>query len=220
MSGGLSSVIGDGSLNGWATFLVYLVIAWLCFRNARGSVAQLGAGGRRVALARSRRRFWAVMAGFVMLLGLTRQLDLQALVANLARNILSADGMYDDRSQLQIALVIAVGAFGILGLVAALMTFRRADGPILTAMAGAVLLLVFTLIRTISLHDVDRFLRRGAPHFQVNNLIEIGALLIIAAASLAFFRRLRGEAESARLRALSIQERRRRIGDKRSRGRS
>ena len=220
MSGGLSPIVDDASLNGWATFIVYLVTAWLCFRNARNSVALLGAASKRVALTRSRRRFWIVLGALVMMLGLTRQLNLQALVSDIARSLVSAEGRYDARAGFQLALVIAVGAFGVIGLAIALLTFRRAEGSILLATAGAALLLIFTLIRLISLHDIDQFLSEGVPHARINNLIEIGALIVIAAAGLAFARRLRAEGESTRLRALAIQERRRRLGDKRRSGRS
>jgi hypothetical protein len=90
--GGLSSIVGDPSLNGWATFFVYLVAAWLCAANARQSAALAEIGGRRVALAQSRRRFWIVLAALLLLLGLTRQLDLQALAAQLTRDLLHQDG--------------------------------------------------------------------------------------------------------------------------------
>jgi hypothetical protein len=218
--GGLSAVIGDSSLNGWATFIVYLATAWLCFRNSRGSVAVLGAVAGRAALARSRRRFWMVLAALVFLLGLTRQLDIQALLSELARKLLSLEGQYDTRAGLQLALVIAIGIFGMIGLGSALITFRRAEATVLTATAAAAILLVLTLIRLISLHDVDRFLGQGVPHARINNVIEIGALIVIAVASFLFWRRLREEGESARLRAVSIQERRRRATEKRRSGRS
>ena len=215
--GGLSSIVGDPSLNGWATFFVYLVAAWLCAANARQSAALAEIGGRRVALAQSRRRFWIMLAALLLLLGLTRQLDLQALAAQLTRDLLHQDGVYDERSGLQIGLIAAIGIFGMIGLLIALFSFRRAEASVLIALMGAASLILFTIIRTISLHDVDQFLHHeiGVPYIHVNNLIEIGTLAVIAGASCAFARRLRDEARSARLRALAIQERRRQLGEKR-----
>jgi hypothetical protein len=208
--GGLSSIVGDSSLNGWATFLIYLVAAWLCAANARGSAASAETGVRQVALAQSRRRFWIVLAITLLLLGLTRQLDLPALAAQMTRGVLRQDGVYEERSGLQIGLIASVAMFGTIGLLIALFSFRRAEASVLVALMGIVLLLVFTVIRTISLHGVDRLLHRGVggPYLQVNNLIEIGALAVIAGASYVFARRLRGEGQSARLRALAIQRRR------------
>ena len=55
----------------------------------------------------------------------------------------------------------------------------------------------------------------GVPHFQVNNLIEIGLLGWIAISGYAFSRSLSDEGENARLRALKIQERRRLLSEKR-----
>ncbi len=217
MIGGLSSIVADASLNGWATFLVYLFAAWLCAANARRSAALADAGARKVALARSRRRFWVVLAALIALLGLTRQLDLQALAAQVTRGLLHQDGVYDERGGLQIGLIAAIGIFGMIGLLVALFSFRRAEASVLVALVGAILLASFTLIRTISLHDVDQLLHQGlgVPHLQVNNLIEVGLLAVITGAGYAFSRRLRDEGQSARLRALAIQERRRLLGQKR-----
>lgn len=222
MIGGLSSVVSDPSLNGWATFLVYLVTAWLCMRNARASAALAVEGGRRIAEARSRRRFWLVLAALLLLLGLTRQLDLQQLAANLMRGLLGADGLYDERSGLQLGLIIAIGIFGAGGLLVALMSFRRAEPSVLVALLAAAILVIFTVIRTISLHDVDHFLGRGVglPHVRINTLIEVGLLVLIAVACFVFDRGLRREGESARLRALSLQERQRILAEKRRAARS
>jgi len=222
MSGGLSSVVNDPSLDGWATFLVYLVAAWLSLRNARSSAALAEAGGRRIAEARSRRRFWLVLGALLLLLGLTRQLDLQQLAANLMRTLRRTDGVYGERSGLQLGLVLAIGLFGVAGLLIALVSFRRAEASVLVALLGAALLFLFTAIRTISLHDIDQFLGRGVglPHVRVNTLIELGLLALIALASFVFDRGLRREGESARLRALAIQERRRILGEKRRSARS
>jgi hypothetical protein len=212
----MSSIVGDPSLKGWTTFLVYLVAAWLALRNARGSTALAETGGRRISLARSRRRFWTVLAALLFLLGLTRQLDLQALSAEAMRGLLHLDGVYNERSGLQLALVVAIGTFGTIGLLIALFTFRKATAPLLVALIAAAALVIFTVVRTVSLHDVDALLAREAlPYTQVNNLIELGLLALIAIASFAFSRGLRQENESARIRALSIQERRRIMGEKR-----
>ena len=163
-----------------------------------------------------------VLAALLLVLGLSRQLDLQALAAQAMRTLLRDDGDYGERSGLQIGLIAAIGAFGMIGLLIALVSFRRVEASVLAAMAGAALLMIFTLIRTISLHDVDRLLMQGVgvPHAQVNNVIEIGALSLIAAAAYGFTRQLRDEGEAARLRDLKIRERRRQLGEKRRASRS
>lgn len=220
MMGGASSFVGDASLNGWATFCVYLATAALCFFNAQRSAAL--ASGRQVARAHSRRRFWLVLAGLLLLLGLSRQLDLQALAASAMRSLLQQDGEYGDGSGLQTGLVAAIGTFGMAGLIIALVSFRRVEAPLLLAMAGAALLTIFTLIRAMSLHGVDRLLMQGIgiSHAQVNNVIEIGALLLVAAPAYGFTRQLHDEGEAARLRDLKIRERRRQLGEKRRATRS
>jgi len=222
MTGISSSVVSDPSLNGWATFLVYLVAAWLCARNARFSTALADMGRRRIAEARSRRRFWLVLALLLLLLGLTRQLDLQLLAANMMRGLLASEGLYGERSGLQLGLIVAIGIFGVAGLLIALVSFRRAEPPVLIALLGGATLTVFTVIRTISLHDVDQFLGSGVgvPYLRVNALIELGLLAMIAIAGFLFDGGLKRESESARLRALAIKERRRILGEKRRSARS
>lgn len=212
---------GDSGLDGWGIFLVYLVAAWLCLRNARGSVALATAGVRRVAQAQSRRRFWAVQAALILFLGITRQFDLQALAASVMRGLLLVDEIYGERSGLQIGLIVAIGSFGTLGLLIALVTFRRAEGSVLAALAVAAVLIAYTVIRTISLHEIDQFLSIAPmPHVHVADLIELGLLSLLALACFAFARGLKSENESARLRALSISERRRMLGEKRRAARS
>jgi hypothetical protein len=222
MTAGLSSVVSDPSLNGWATFLVYLVAAWLCARNARSSAALAEAGGRRIAEARSRRRFWLVLAVLLLLLGLTRQLDLQQLAANMMRALFRSEGIYGERSGLQLGLIVAIGVFGTVGLLIALLSLRRAEPSVLAALLGAATLVLFTVIRTISLHDIDQFLNRGVglPRLRVNSLIELGLLALVVIAGFVFDRGLKREGESARLRTLSLQERQRMLAEKRRSARS
>ena len=220
MTGG-QPFVGDTSLGSWATFLVYLVAAWLCARNARSAAALAEAGGRRIAQARSRRRFWLVLAALLLLLGVTRQFDLQALAANLMREWLWTDGVYGERSGLQIGLIVAIGVFGTIGLLIALVSLRRAEPLVLVALLGAAALTLHTVIRAISLHDIDQFLgRHVVPYVRVNALIELSLLSVIAIASFVFDRNLKRESRTARLRAASIKERRRILGEKRRAGRS
>lgn len=212
---------GASGLNGWGIFCVYLAAAWLCLRNARGSVALAAAGVRRVAQARSRRRFWGALAALILLLGITRQFDLQLLAASAMRGLLLVDDVYGERTGLQIGLIVAIGSFGMTGLLIALITFRRAEASVLAALVAAALLIAFTVIRTVSLHDIDHILAIAPiPFVRVDDLIELFLLSGVALACFAFARGLRSENESARLRALSINERRRMLGEKRRTGRS
>ena len=221
MIGGLSSVTGDSGFDGWGIFFVYLVAAWLCLRNARGSVALAAAGVRRVAEARSRRRFWGALAALILFLGISRQFDLQALAASAMRGLLLVDDVYGERSGLQIGLIVAIGSFGMIGLLIALVTFRRAEPSVLAALVAAAVLIAFTIIRTISLHDLDHFLSIAPiPYVRVDDLIELGLLAIVVLACFVFSRGLKSENESARLRALSINERRRIMSEKRRVSRS
>lgn len=211
----------ESSLNGWGIFYVYLVAAWLCLRNARGSVALATAGVRRVAQARSRRRFWGGLAALLLLLGISRQFDLQLLAASAMRSLLLVDDVYGERRGLQIGLIVAIGSFGLIGLLVALFTFRRAEGSVLAALVAATVLIACTIVRTISLHALDHLLAVAPiPYVDIDDLIELGLLAVVIFSCFAFWRGLGSETESARLRALSINERRRMLGEKRRAGRS
>jgi len=108
-----------------------------------------------------------------------------------------------------------------IGLLIALITFRRAEASVLAALVAAAFLIAFTIIRTVSLHDIDHFLAIAPiPFVRVDDLIELGLLAVVALACFAFWRGLKDETESARLRALSINERRRIMGEKRRSARS
>jgi len=214
---GMGVILRDPSMKGWATFLVYCLITAICAANAHISRVQVETVARKAARGRTRARFWLILALFLLMLGLTRLLNLQLLIADMARAILRSDGVYDDRGGLQIALTVTIGLFGAVGLLTALITFRRLDGAVLGATVAATALALFTTIRAISLHSIDRFLIRnvGLPHLQINNIIELGLLAFVGLAAFAFARLLREEGQSARLRSLQFEERRRILSEKR-----
>jgi hypothetical protein len=214
---GVQSMIGHPSLNGLATFLVYLITAGFCAINGRRSFPRKDGVVRHVARRQGRQRFWRTVSGVLLVLGLTRILDLQALAADLMRGFLQGEDLYEVRESLQLALVITISCFGALGLLVALTTLRRAEGAVISALTGAAALILFTMIRTVSLHDVDQMLGLGLglPHFQLNNLIELSLLCWVGGAAFAFSRKLAGEEELARLRTLKLQERRRKLGERR-----
>jgi len=220
MNGSFHSIVSEASLDGLATFLVYLIAACLCMLNGRRSFVRQTGVVRHVARRQGRQRFWLTMTGVLLTLGLTRILDLQALAADLMRGLQRGEDVYEERESLQLALVIALASFGGLGLLIALTTLRRAEGAVIAALIGAAALILFTTIRTLSLPEVNRVLGfgLGLPHFQVNNLIELSLLCWVGTAAVLFSRKLTDEQERSRLRALKLQERRRRLGEKRRHG--
>jgi len=213
----MQPIINNPSLDGVATFLVYLIAASLCLRNGQRSFVRQDGVVRHVARRQGRQRFWLTMTGVLLTLGLTRILDLQALAADLMRGLQRGEDLYEERENLQLALVITLASFGGLGLLIALTTLRRAEGAVIAGLTGGAALILFTTIRTLSLPVVDRVLGfgLGLPHFQVNNMIELSLLCWVGTAAVVFSRKLASEEERSRLRALKLQERRRRLGERR-----
>ena len=221
MVGVLSSVGTGSSLGGWAIFLAYLLAAWFCLLNARASVTTGAAGVRQLSQGRSRRRVWTAMGVLLLLLGISRQFGLQAMAASVMRSLLLVDEVYGERRGLQIGLIAAIASFGGVALLIALVSFRRADRSVRVALVAAGLLTGYTIVRATSLHDLDHlFALALLPHLTINHLVELALLSILVLACFTFSRGLKSEKESARLRALSIGERRRMMSEKRRAGRS
>jgi len=213
----MQPIIYNPSLDGLATFIIYLIAAGLCAINGQRSFVRQQGVVRHVARRQGRQRFWLTMSAVLLTLGLTRILDLQALAADLMRGLQRGEDLNEEREGLQLALVITLASFGGLGLLIALTTLRRAEGAVIAALTGAVALILFTTIRTLSLPEVNRVLGLGLglPHFQVNNVIELSLLCWVGTTAVLFSRKLADEQERSRLRALKLQEQRRRLGERR-----
>ena len=206
---------GDATISGILLTIAYLLCAALCWRGAKRSAVSPDVGVKAVELARTRRQFWIGAAILLLALGLERQLNLLGLVTDHGRAWLVRGDVYDERRAFQLPLILGIAGTGGVGLAVALIAHRRAGWPIALALTGLAFLLTFVVVRAVSFHDVDGWLHRPWLGIAATHLIEMGGIALTAVAAFAFSAAVEGEHRVERLRARSIEERRRRVRDER-----
>jgi hypothetical protein len=174
--------IGDPSVIGWVTVAAYAAAALLSLRCARRASESLEF------------RFWVVLTAALLLLGINKQLDLQSLFTQTARDLAFAQGWYESRRLYQAAFIgfLIAGGLAVAGLL--LWTARRLPLSTQIAAVGLVVLLVFVVIRGASFHHVDEMLGSHVEGIRFNWLLELVPLLAISAGA---FSRRRGAAPAS-----------------------
>lgn len=162
--------IGDPTLMGWLTVVAYATAAVLAFLS-----------GRRAVDEPSLARFWRALALLLVLLGINKQLDLQTLFTQLARDLALAQGWYEDRRRYQVLFIAVVGVVGLLGTLGLAFALRKIASRIWLALLGIGFLVSFVLIRAASFHHVDLFLRAGPV--RLNWVFELTGIVLIALAA-------------------------------------
>lgn len=160
--------IGDPTVWGWLTVVVYLLAVVRCFVKAR-----------RDSDAGSDYQFWLYLGAFLLLLSINKQLDLQTWLSQTVRDVSIAHGWYEQRRLLQTAFVVSVGvcmAVLLLTLRIYLWNLWRSHKLVWT---GLVLLCAFILIRAASFHHVDVLIRQSLFGLELNVLLENFALVMI-----------------------------------------
>lgn len=148
--------LGDPTPLGLAVTILYFIAAMLAF----GAMRAGGDGVSRRA-ARSTVRFWLLVAVALALLGLNKQLDLQRLVTQLARDAAKEGGWYRDRKPVQVAAVALVATLGVGAVAFAAFRLRHALREVWPALVGLALVGAYVAARVTSLHAVDVLLTLG-----------------------------------------------------------
>jgi hypothetical protein len=165
--------IGDPGLAGWIIVIAYLIAAALCARNGQAATHRRRAGV-----------FWGGLAALLVLLGLNKQLDLQTLFTELAKQLVSGLGWYDERRTLQIAFVVALWMGGMTFAVALRRSVAASWREYRLACIGVILLLIFVLLRATRFHLVNWMLELHEEFAVANEILELGAIACIAAGAL------------------------------------
>ncbi len=160
--------IGDPTFMGWFTVVAYAVAALLAWR----------------AWSAGRQRVWLAVAVGMVLLCLNKQFDLQSLFTDIGREFARYGGWYEDRRKVQKVFVIAVLAGAGLSGAWFLWRFRAFLAGHKLLATGMFLLLTFIVVRAISFHHVDVFLKSGVAGVRMNWVLELGGILIVAVAAL------------------------------------
>ena len=162
--------IGDPTVVGWITVLLYFAAAWVCWWIARRKREELTAAEQLV---------WRTLAVGLATLGLNKQLDLQSALTELGRMLAADEGWYNYRHRVQRAFILGVGSVAVVIGVGLLILMRRSSAATRVTILGACTLLAFVVIRASSFHHVDVFIRSTWWGVRGNWLVEVGGLLVI-----------------------------------------
>jgi hypothetical protein len=163
-------VIGDPSPMGWFTVAAYALAAFLAWRVWSQN--------------RERNRVWFGVTVLMAFLCLNKQMDLQSLVTDIGREIARFFGEYEHRRGFQKFFIIAVLAIvAIFGPLFAWKYRTFLKGHKLLA-AGLVFLLTFIVVRAISFHHMDVFLKKSrAGGVKMNWILELTGIGLVALAA-------------------------------------
>jgi hypothetical protein len=163
----------------WVTALLYFWSAYSC----RATAVHSGAGSLEA-------RVWTALMVLLALLGVSELLQLQPAITEFGRSAAYEEGWYWHRQGMQ-AAVTKIGttvtvAFS-LGL---LLSARRTSPQCAIAMACAVIVVGYIIVRAVSMHQVDALLLRTTFGLHWTRIPELAGSLVILLSSLSRRRRL------------------------------
>lgn len=171
--GNWSPGIGDASVGGWVTVVLYLIAAWMTWRVLRDVPAPHSRGERH------EQWFWRLLLLGLVLLALNKQLDLQSAFTEAGRIAAEKGGWYQDRRQVQLAFIAGMAIMGLTVFASILYLTRRAPASTWWTLLGATGLVGFVVIRAASFHQVDEAIGHQVAGLPINWLLEMGALVVI-----------------------------------------
>lgn len=160
--------IGDPTLMGWFTVVAYAIAALLAMR----------------VWYRQRDHLWILVALLMSALCVNKQLDLQSLFTDIGRVASHHLGWYEQRRAFQKWFVLGVlGTAGVFGV-----WFVWHHHAFWTRhkllSAGLLFLLTFIMVRMISFHHFDVFLKSAHLGVRMNWVLELGGISMICLAVL------------------------------------
>jgi len=127
--------------------------------------------------------FWLLFTGFLLFLGINKQLDLQTWLTLFGRHLAEDEGWYAQRRAVQAVFVGLVAILGASGLV---FLWRWGRGDVRhyrLALCGGVFLACFIVIRAASFHYVDKMLSLQFSNVTLNCTLELGGIFCVAIAA-------------------------------------
>ena len=160
--------IGDPTIFGWLTVLVYLVAVACCISHAN-NIKKIGADTR----------FWFVLAGVLFLLAINKQLDLQSWFTEVMRDSAKAHGWYEHRRLAQMAFIAFLGIGMLIALASLRIFLAHSWRHNKLTWLGVILLCFFIVMRAASFHHLDILIGYEILGLRINVLLENGALFLI-----------------------------------------
>ncbi len=163
---------GDRDTYGIVMTFVYLAAAGL-------AVAVAFKGPFRSRAPRSERVLWVFSASVLVALAVNKQLDLQTMFVAAARCIAQAQGWYETRREYQTEVVVGLVLGAAILVPAIVLAFRRAMTGNFAFVLSLSLLVVFVLLRAISLHHLDIVFGLEFMSLRLHRIIEVVALCTV-----------------------------------------
>jgi hypothetical protein len=166
--------IGDPSFLGWFTAAAYLACAILALFSARAH------------RTRERRSFifWSLVSGWMLLLAINKQLDLQTLVTEIGRRIAWHQGWMAQRRVVQFWFIVGFGLLSLTGFAWFVYALRDLCKRFRLAFIGLFFLLSFILLRAAGFHHFDEDLHFRFLNLKINGVLELSGIFIISAAAI------------------------------------
>jgi hypothetical protein len=168
--------IGDPTLAGWLTVVLYLVTSLSCWKSGREAELEDSPRSNEYCA-------WRSIAVLFLALGVNKQLNLITALTVFGRAVAHLQGWYNRRQPVQIVLIGLLAVSCVLVVIMLLIWMRRAPIATWLALIGTTLTLTFVLIRAVSYHYVDRFLFGRILGLRWNWVIEIGGIIVVLLAS-------------------------------------
>lgn len=160
--------IGDPTIFGWLTVLVYLVAVWRCIVRA-GQSKKFGGNYQ----------FWFYLAAFLLFLAINKQLDLQSWLTDIARDSAKAHGWYAHRRPVQIIFIGLLGLGMLITLLSLRLFLANTWRHNKVTWVGIILLCTFIVISAASFHHFDILINHDFLGLKINVLLELGAICLI-----------------------------------------
>ena len=167
--------IGDPTIGGWVTVVLYLLAAGSCWISARELVLE-------DIVSTERRAWWAISALFLAL-GINKQLDLQSALTETGRVLAHYQGWFEQRQLVQLAFIALVAIICLIAAITLLLWTRSAPTPTRLALMGTTMVLGFVLIRAASFHHVDQFIGQTILGLRWNWVLEMSGISLVLFAS-------------------------------------
>lgn len=157
--------IGDPTALGWFTVAFYFLTSMLAFATAY-----------KYRHLKNDFRFWGILAVFLLLLGINKQLDLQSLLTAIGRLVAKEQGWYKERRPVQLAFIVILFTLALTSIVLLWWMLGQELRKFMFPITGFLLLVTFIIIRAASFHHVDRLLRSGPSGVGLKWIIELSGI--------------------------------------------
>ena len=168
--------IGDPTIGGWITVILYLLAVISCWKTAYKLA--------RVNTAVSQeQRTWRAISALFLALGINKQLDLQTALTEAGRMLARSEGWYNQRQVVQLAFIVLIAIICVVAALVLLVWARNGPAPTWLALIGTMFVFGFVLMRATSFHHMDRFLGERILGFRLNWILEIGGISLVLVGS-------------------------------------